>query len=193
MDEKEQDPGLDGLCIGMGVIAIVAVVIAAGIYYLHFKSVSGGDGRASTSGIPRRNSRGTHGKSVSARSRTLSAQRITRHSPKNISRYAVCFTVASGSDIVSHLMTNGLMSYFQFVRENGSAPPPWPNGATKDPREPAGVRRPATGGILCANYRSRPKVPDATGRFRGAQLGRRSEEWKKVYAGMGGYGRPIAC
>lgn len=36
MDEKDQDPGLGRLFVGMGVIAIVAVVVAAGIYYLHF-------------------------------------------------------------------------------------------------------------------------------------------------------------
>jgi hypothetical protein len=36
VDEKDQDPGLGRLFVGMGVIAIVAVVIAAGIYYLHF-------------------------------------------------------------------------------------------------------------------------------------------------------------
>src|SRR3984957_20531368 len=35
-----------------------------------------------------------------------------------------------------------------------------------------------------------PKPPDATGRFRGAQLGRRSERWEKAYAHMGGYGDP---
>jgi hypothetical protein len=36
VDEKEQEPGLDRLFVGMGAIAIVAVVVAAGTYYLYF-------------------------------------------------------------------------------------------------------------------------------------------------------------